>query len=67
MEKPISLTALVSQRIGKCVNYVTYSRNYVTVLSLKDSTFVSELLFVTNKIYGIVTGSIFIKYKISNS
>jgi hypothetical protein len=43
------------------VNNVTYSRNYVTVLILKDCTFVSELLFAINKIYGIATGSVFIK------
>jgi hypothetical protein len=67
MEKPITLTALVSQRIGKCVNDVTYFWNYVTVLSLRDCIFASELLFVTNKIYGITTGSVFITYKISNS
>jgi hypothetical protein len=49
------------------VNDVINSRNYVKVLSLKDCTFVSELLYVTNKIYGIAIGSIFIKYEISNS
>jgi hypothetical protein len=49
------------------VNNVTYSRNYVKVLILKDCTFVSELLLVIDKIYGIATGSVFIKYEISNS
>jgi hypothetical protein len=49
------------------VNDATFSWNYVKVLSLKDCTFVSELLYVTNKIYGIAIGSAFIKYEISNS
>jgi hypothetical protein len=36
-------------RFGGGVNYITYSRNYVTVLRLKDCTFVSELLFIMRK------------------
>jgi len=39
------------------MNDVTYSWNYVTVFRFKDCIFVN----------GIVTGSVFIKYKISNS
>ena len=35
------------------------------VLRLKGWTFVSELLYVINNVYPIVTGSIFIKYKLS--
>jgi len=35
------------------VNDVNKSLNYVKVLSLKDCTFVSELLYVTNNIDGI--------------
>ena len=49
------------------MNDVTYSWNYVTVLRFKDCIFVSELVLVTFKIYGIAIGSVFIKYKISNS
>jgi hypothetical protein len=44
------------------VNDVNNSRNYVKVFRLKDCTFVSELLYVTNRIYGIAIGSAFIKY-----
>jgi len=41
------------------VNDVTYSRNFVTGLKGKNYTFVSELLFVTKKIWGIVPGAEF--------
>ena len=46
----------------ECVNDVTYSWNYVTVLILKDCTFVFELLFVINTKYGIAKDSVFLKY-----
>jgi len=49
------------------VNDVNNSKNYVKVLILKDCTFVSELVYVTNKIYGIAICPAFIKYEISNS
>ena len=41
------------------VNDVTYSRNFVMGLRAKNYTFVSELLFVTKKIWGIVPGAEF--------
>jgi len=49
------------------VNNVTYSWKYITVLRFKDCNFVTELLFVINKKYGIVKGFVLIKFKISNS
>jgi len=48
------------------VNNVTYSWKYITVLRLKDCNFVTGLLFVINKKYGIVKGFVLIKFKISN-
>jgi len=56
----------VSQGLGKCVNDVNKSSNCVKILSLKDCTFVSELLYGTKKLYGITKGSAFIKYYIPN-
>ncbi|HSO25144.1 MAG TPA: hypothetical protein VLR54_00805 [Methanobacteriaceae archaeon] len=46
------------------MNDATFSWNNVKVPSLKDCTFVSELLKVIKRIYGFAVGSAFIKYKI---